>query len=66
MCFSFFAEDDSDWASGDDDYDDDDEDIDEKKKLLDTLAKGQSALKRLDEIFASRNAANARQLPGME
>jgi len=37
-----------------------------RKKLLDTLAKGQTALKRLDEIFAARNASNLRQLPGVE
>ena len=35
-----------------------------RKKLLDTLAKGQSGMKRLDEIFAAREASNARQLPG--
>ena len=37
-----------------------------RKKLLDTLAKGQSGMKRLNEIFAARNASNARQLPGKE
>ena len=36
-----------------------------RKKLLDTLEKGKAALKRLDEIFAARQTANAHQLPGL-
>ena len=35
-----------------------------RKKLLDTLEKGKATLKRLDEIFAARQTANANQLPG--